>query len=293
MTVVNDAIILAGGMGTRMLPASLYAPKEVLPLLDTPLINHLIWEAELAGVKRIHLVLSQKKVHYLEDFLKSKIIHGNDIRRELPRHALMLGSGRAEVIPHVQKTPGGIGNAISVVADYVDGPFLVLLGDMLVLDDAELTEAPGPESSSRASKNMILKFEERGLACVGAISVDPDEVNKYGIVVGNGDEVEKIVEKPTTANEYGNLALCGRYVFPAGAMDLLKKKSIVGHGELQSIRLLNHYIKQEGLDLVEFENSIVYDGGNPISWLKAQIDHGLRRGDVADDFEKWLRERLS
>lgn len=293
MTVVNDAIILAGGMGTRMLPASLYAPKEVLPLLDTPLINHLIWEAELAGVRRIHLVLSQKKVRYLEDFLKSKIIHGNDIRRELPRHALMLGSGRAEVIPHVQKTPGGIGNAMSVVGDYVDGPFLVLLGDMLVLDDVELTEVPGPNSSSRASKTIVSTFEQKGLPCIGAIAVDPDDVSRYGIVVRDGHEVKKIVEKPLTADEYGNLGLCGRYVFPAGAMDLLKKKSIVGHGELQSIRLLNHYIKQEGLNLVEFENSIVYDGGNPISWLKAQIDHGLRRRDVADDFDKWLRERLS
>lgn len=292
MTAVNDAIILAGGMGTRMLPASLYAPKEVLPLLDTPLINHLIWEAELAGVRRIHLVLSQKKVHYLEDFLRSKIMHGDDIRRELPRHALMLGSGRAELIPHVQKTPGGIGNAISVVADYVDGPFLVLLGDMLVLGDADLTEAPGPESSSRASKNMILKFEEKGLACVGAISVDPDEVNKYGIVVGNGDEVEKIVEKPPTADEYGNLALCGRYVFPANAMKLLNNESIVGQGELQSIRLLNYYIEQGGLCVVRFENSVAYDSGDPLSWLKAQIDHGLRRADLVGELESWIRGRL-
>lgn len=292
MTVVDDAVILAGGMGTRMLPASLYAPKEALPLYDTPIINHLIWEAEFAGASRIHLVLSPRKKEYFEDFFNLKIIHGRDVRPDLPRHALRLGSGKSEIIPHVQYSPGGVGNAITVASDYVSGPFLVLLGDMLVLGDSELAGAPGPDSPSRASKILVSKFEKTGLPCVGAIAVDPEEVSRYGIVVGNGDKVEKIVEKPPTAEVYGNLALCGRYVFPADAMKLLNDEFIVGHGELQSIQLLNYYIEQNGLNVVRFENSIVYDSGNPVSWLKAQIDHALRRADLVGELGSWIRERF-
>ena len=76
MSEVTDAIILAGGLGTRMLPASLYAPKETLPLVDTPLINHLILEAANSGVRNIHLVLSEKKRSFLEEFLQNEYVHG-------------------------------------------------------------------------------------------------------------------------------------------------------------------------------------------------------------------------
>ena len=80
MPRINDAIILAGGGGTRMLPASLYVPKETLPLVDTPIINHLIWEVAKAGVTRIHLVLSSRKKDILNEFLENEVVHGPEVR---------------------------------------------------------------------------------------------------------------------------------------------------------------------------------------------------------------------
>ena len=85
MAKVEEAIILAGGTGTRMLPASLYIPKETMPLVDTPIINHIIWEAARAGVSRVHLVLSNRKHEILVDFIGHEGIHGDEIRPDLPR----------------------------------------------------------------------------------------------------------------------------------------------------------------------------------------------------------------
>ena len=125
MGEINDAIILAGGSGTRMLPASLFVPKETLPLVDTPIINHLIWEVAKAGVSRIHLVLSQRKREMLNEFLESGIVHGSEVRAELPRDSLRLGLEGVKITPHVQEKPGGVADAISTAISQIDGPFLV------------------------------------------------------------------------------------------------------------------------------------------------------------------------
>ena len=96
MGAVEDAIILAGGLGTRMLPASLYAPKEALPLIDTPSLNHLIWEAEMAGAKRVHLVVSERKRKMLDVFFDGRILF-DGARNDLPPEALRLGTEGIEV----------------------------------------------------------------------------------------------------------------------------------------------------------------------------------------------------
>ena len=97
MAKVEDAVILAGGSGTRMLPASLFIPKETMPLVDTPIINHLIWEVAKAGVSRVHLVLSKRKHQILSDFVFDDGIHGDEIRPDLPRESLRLGLEGLEI----------------------------------------------------------------------------------------------------------------------------------------------------------------------------------------------------
>ena len=99
MAKVEDAVILAGGSGTRMLPASLFMPKETMPLVDTPIINHLIWEAAKAGVSRVHLVLSERKYGILRDFIDNEVVHENSIRTDLPRDSLRTRFGRIERHP--------------------------------------------------------------------------------------------------------------------------------------------------------------------------------------------------
>ena len=119
MERVRDAVILAGGSGTRMLPASLYTPKETLPLLDTPILNHLIWEAARAGVSRVHLVLSKRKFEILKEFFGGFSMIGDQVRIDLPRIALVPVVEGLQIIPHIQNNPGGVADAISVAIDSI------------------------------------------------------------------------------------------------------------------------------------------------------------------------------
>ena len=164
--MIRDAIILAGGLGTRMLPASLYSPKEALPLIDTPILNHLIWEVTRAGVSRIHLVLSRNKYRFFNGFLSETNNNLEEARDDLPREALSLESDGVEIIPHIQENPGGVGDAISVALGSIEGCFLVVLGDMVLIEKHHGPMQSGPYFASSASERLISKFEESGRPCV-------------------------------------------------------------------------------------------------------------------------------
>ena len=293
MREVKDAIILAGGRGTRMLPASLYAPKETMPLVDTPILNHLVWEASRAGVSRIHLVVSKRKKKMLDDFLETRTIHDEDVRKDLPRESLMLGPHGVEIIPHVQFSAGGVADAISAAIEGVSGPFLVLLGDMLLMDCHAGPMHSGPENASSASMMLVSNFEETGLPSVGVFSVDKNEVSNYGVVEISQGKVIGIEEKPPIAEAKSNSVLCGRYLFPEDTSKILDNFPLSEFGEMQSIYLLNHLIENGGLNAVNLEGMQMYDSGDPVSWLKSQIDHGLRRVDTSSDLFDWLKDRLS
>ena len=292
MGEINDAIILAGGSGTRMLPASLFVPKETLPLVDTPIINHLIWEVAKAGVSRIHLVLSQRKREMLNEFLENGIVHGSEVRAELPRDSLRLGLEGVKITPHVQEKPGGVADAISSAIGQIDGPFLVLLGDMLLMDKHVGPKSSGPEFASRASSMLVSNFEETGLPNVGICSVGSDEISKYGVVGLSDGMVVEIMEKPSLEEAPSEYVLCGRYVMPRNTREILERYPISEFGEMQSIQLLNHLVENGGLQAVKLDKMKMYDSGDPLAWLKSQIDHGLNRDDIGVDLENWLRGRL-
>ena len=293
MGSVDDAIILAGGNGTRMLPASLYMPKETMPLVDTPIINHLLWEAAKAGVKRIHLVLSQRKKDILEQFIVGGSIHGWEVRPDLPRDSLAMKIEGVEIIPHVQFSAGGVADAISVALEEIDGPFLVILGDMLILEEHLSPSLAGPDRGSSASRKLVESFEESGRPCVGVFPVEMSEVSNYGVVQLKGKEISGIVEKPLESEAPSKYVLCGRYLFPRETKTILGKYPISEFGELQSIFLMRDLIGSQGLDAVKLDKMSMYDSGDPIIWLKSQIDHALRREDLGSDLSTWFSERMN
>ena len=292
MPRINDAIILAGGGGTRMLPASLYVPKETLPLVDTPIINHLIWEVAKAGVTRIHLVLSSRKKDILNEFLENEVVHGPEVRGDLPRESLKLGLEGVSIIPYIQENPGGVADAISTAIDQIDGAFLVLLGDMLLLDEHVGPRQSGPDFASSASSMLVSLFEETGLPNVGIFPVESNEIDKYGVVGLSDGMIVEIIEKPSIKEAPSEYILCGRYIMPRNTREILEQYPTAEFGELQSIKLLNHLAKNESLQAVKLDQMKMYDSGDPLSWLKSQIDHGLNRSDIRDNLEKWIRERL-
>ena len=293
MGEVADAIILAAGRGTRMLPGSIYTPKEIMPLIDTPILNHLIWESCKAGVERIHIVISPQKRNTVSNiFVNRHNYLNNSIRPDLPRMALNPLPEGVEVIFHEQKSPGGVGDAILVAAKKISGPFLVLLGDNLLIEEHVGPEKSGPENSSNSSKKLVDYFENTGRACAGILKVPDDQVNKYGIVRLEGDLIKEIIEKPEIGNAPSNFILCGRYVLPENSEELLNLYPSSKFGELQSIVMFGHIIDNGEFGSVDLSDYVLYDSGDPINWLKSQIDHALRRPDLNEDFRVWLTERI-
>jgi len=293
MGEVQDAIILAGGRGTRMLPASLYMPKETMPLVDTPVLNHLIWEAAKAGASKIHLVLSSWKMDLLSGHLGDLPIHGPEVRSDLPRQALKLGIEGIEIVAHIQEVAMGVADAISVALPYISGPFLVLLGDNLLLSEHVGPPHSGTIHASNASKMLVSQYKKNHLPCVGILQKEEGELGNYGVVELSGTRVTKILEKPSVEEAPSNYVLCGRYLLPGDTNDILDKYVVEEFGELQSISLLHHLIRNSGLEGVKMDSMRMYDSGEPLSWLKSQIDHALMREDMSEELLSWLRQRTA
>lgn len=292
MNTVDDAVILAGGRGTRMLPASLYMPKETMPLIDTPIINHLIWEAARSGVTRIHLVLSQWKMDILSGFISGEYSVQDDVRADLPRVSLSLGAESVELIPHIQESALGVADAISQALPSIRGPFLVILGDNLVTNNHPSPMQSGVESASSASLELVESFQQTGLATVGVCKVGKEELSKYGVVEIVDESIYKIVEKPSIQDAPSNYVLSGRYLFPDNTGELLEMYPVSDFGEFQSIKLLEHFIHNGGLGVVKYDDYEIFDSGEPITWLKSQILHALSRKDLSESFSEWLRVTL-
>ena len=293
MTEVTDAVILAGGRGTRMLPASLYMPKEALPLVDTPILNHLLWEAGRAGVRRIHVVLSSSKKELLARVLEATSHpYNDDVRPNLPRMALNPHSDGVEVLVHVQQRPGGVADAITAALHEVEGPFLVLLGDNLLISEHSGPMLSGTQHGSKACLELVERYAKTGLPSAAVLAVPEVDLAKYGVVGLEGDLVNSIIEKPSPDAAPSPYVLCGRYLLPENTAEILDLYPEGEHGELQSIALLRHLIENGGLEAVKLGGYELYDSGDPVTWLKSQVDHALRRVDIGDDFGVWLSNRL-
>ena len=283
MAAVEDAVLVAGGIGSRMLPASAAIAKEALPLVDIPAITHLAREAVEAGAKRLHIITSPSKdfTSLLKDNSWASAKR-SDISKEL-----LSPFAEVEVQIHVQEIPRGFGDALSCALGSINGPFMVLLGDNILMDSYSTLSN---YTASNASKILVDAYEKTSLPCVGLAAVEDPE--NYGVVSMDGQFVKEIVEKPNRANAPSNLVLCGRYLFTADTADLLSKYSFEEYGELQSIALQRHWMDNEGLVGVELEGFQWYDSGAPLPWLKSQIDYALRREDMGDEIGGWLEDRL-
>ena len=285
MDKVRDALLVAAGIGTRMFPVSASVPKESLPLVDVPLLTHLLLEAKQAGIERLHIITSPSKSFdsLLED-RRHLHVHRADLDGDL-FHA----TDGLEVLIHVQKEPKGVGNAMEAALHAVDGPFLVMLGDNLLMDEHASTEAYVP---TKVSKRLIDAYHRFSQPTVGLMEVDAASVSHYGIVGMDGDRIVSMVEKPTIDQAPSRLAMCGRYVFPADMKTLLQTCSYEQFGDLQSIEVLKRYIDENQLHGLVLDETQWYDSGAPLMWLKAQVDHALRRPDVQDEFRTWLTNRF-
>jgi len=286
---VRKAVFPAAGWGTRFLPATKAQPKEMLPLVDKPVIQYAVEEAVAAGVEQVIIVTSSQK-RAIEDHF--------DLSYELER--LLEDKGEIEKLRQVrrisdlaqiayvrQKEQLGLGHAILMAKDVIGHePFAVLLPD-----DVVIGERP-------AIGQLIHAYERTHASVVAVMQVPTSDVSRYGIVATEPDEshldggrlrrMTRIVEKPAVEDAPSNLAVIGRYVLTPKIFDKLEQTQRGAGGEIQLTDAIEALMAEQSIYTYEFEG-VRYDAGTTMGWLRATVDLALQRPDLAPEFREHLR----
>jgi len=284
---VRKAVIPVAGLGTRFLPATKAIPKEMIPIIDVPMIQYIVEEAVQAGIQDIILVTARHKEaienHFdfnyeLEDSLDKK--HKNQLS-EISRSAGKL----CNLIAVRQKFPLGLGHAILCASSVVGNePFAVLLGD-------DLIDSPVP-----CIRQLIEVFENEGSSVVGVMEVSPQDVSKYGIVGGKAlnsklMRVDRLVEKPSSQNAPSRLAIPGRYVLSPTIFNCLRETQADAGGELQLTDGLQLLAQREKLVAFQFEGTR-YDTGDRLGLIDATLAYALKRPQLASGVRAIMKKHL-
>jgi UTP--glucose-1-phosphate uridylyltransferase len=284
---VKKAVFPVAGLGTRFLPATKSSPKEMLALIDKPLVQYVVEEAVASGIEQVLFVTGRSK-RAIEDHF--------DISFEL--EALLLEKGKEAELTQVrdiaemvnifyvrQKQALGLGHAILCAREFVgDEPFAVLLGD-------DIIDGPKPCLS------QLLEVHHKYRGTVLALERVPlENISSYGCVkadnISNGVyEVTDMVEKPKPADAPSDLAIIGRYVLTPEIFPILEKQEPGKGGEIQLTDAIRTLLKEEAVYGCLFEG-VRHDCGDKLGFLKATVDMALKREEFNGEFELFLRKRL-
>jgi len=290
---VRKAIIPAAGMGTRFLPATKSMPKEMLPIVDKPVLQFVIEEAVESGIDDILIVTGRGKQaienHFdynpdLEVFLRSAG------KSELVEQVRDIGE-RAQIHYIRQKEQLGLGDAIRLGRHHMGGqPFAVLLGDTII--DPPAGQKPG-------LAQLLEAFERTGSSIVAVHRVPPEWVSRYGIVDGQPEDgnpdllrLRKLVEKPAVNVAPSNLAIAGRYVFTPGIFDCLEETPRGVGGEVQLTDAMNMLAQVEPVYALAWQ-ARRYDIGNRMEYAKCFVEFALRRADTGQQLREHLKQLLA
>lgn len=284
---VRKAVIPAAGLGTRFLPATKAIPKEMIPIVDVPMIQHIVEEAVRSGIEDVVLITARNKEaienHFdfnyeLEDTLDRKG------KKDLADLSRSIGK-YCNLIAIRQKNPMGLGHAVLCAEKVIgDEPFAVLLGDDLI------------DSSVPCIRQLVDVFEQEGASVVGVMEVPAEDTAKYGMVGGpmlraGLMEVQKLVEKPAPADSPSRLAIPGRYVLSPTIFDCLRKTPPGKGGEIQLTDGLQLLAQRERLLAYQFDG-VRYDTGDRIGFIDATLAFALRRPELAGEVRALLKKHL-
>ncbi|GKU78202.1 UTP--glucose-1-phosphate uridylyltransferase GalU [Paenibacillus sp. L3-i20] len=283
---IRKAIIPAGGLGTRFLPATKAQPKEMLPIIDKPAIQYIVEEAVQSGIESIVIVSGRNKRAIEDHFDKSVEL---EAELEARNNEILLSvvkeiSQLADIYYVRQKEPLGLGHAVLCARRFIaDEPFAVLLGD-----DILTSEPP-------CLKQMIDIYEESQSSVVAVMEVPWDQTHKYGIVDIEQEKrvsvVRNIVEKPAHGEAPSNYAVVGRYVLDPIIFGLLEKAKPGKAGEIQLTDSLQELRRMASLTAFRFDGRR-HDVGDKLGFVRATIDFALERDDLSEDIRKYMMERL-
>ena len=279
---VRKAVLPVAGLGTRLLPATKSIPKEMITIVDRPLIQYAVDEAREAGIEQLIFVTGRGKSALVDYF-----DHAFELETTLKAKNKSLDVLKAsnadfgEVVSVRQQQPLGLGHAVWCARDIVgDEPFAVLLPDEL------MTGQPG------CLAQMVEAYEQVGGNLVAALEVPPSETHKYGVVdpgATNGrlTEIKGLVEKPPQGTAPSNLMLPGRYILQAEVMRALDAQEQGAGGEIQLTDAMARLIGQQPFHAFRFEGER-YDCGSAAGFVIANIAMALRRGDVGQAVREFL-----
>jgi UTP--glucose-1-phosphate uridylyltransferase len=284
---VRKAVIIAAGWGTRFLPITRSQPKEMLPLVDKPLIQYSVEEAINSGIEQIIMVTALGKraiedyfdrAFELEYFLEQK----GDTERLRQMQEL---SNLVDICYIRQKEQLGLGHAILTARNVVGGePFAVILPDDII------------DSDVPSIKSMIEVYEEYGAGVVAVERVSDEDTRKYGIiepkpVSDSIYQVLSLVEKPEPAQAPSRLGIVGRYILTPQIFDSLMVTPPGKGKEIQVTDALQILLKQQKLYAYELDG-VRYDTGDPLGWLEATVALALKRDDIGPELKEYLRQLL-
>ncbi len=292
MSRVRKAVIPAAGFGTRLLPATKAVPKEMLPVLDKPVIQYVVEEALASGIDHLIIVISQGKQplrdHLADDPQLEAFLHDRGKDEALQRvHDIARGARIEYVIQHEQK---GLGHAIFTARDAVAGePFAVLLGDTIIT----------PDAGKPAGLAQLLAVHERHGSSVVAVRRVPREwVTRYGIVEGKPTEqdarlyrLHRLIEKPAVDEAPTNLAIAGRYVFAPDIFDELAEAKAGKGGEIQLTDSMNALAARQPMHALLWR-AARFDIGNRLDYVKCIAELALRDESLAGELRPWLVELI-
>ena len=280
---LRQAVIPAAGLGTRFLPATKAVPKELLPIVDKPIIQYIIEEAAASGITKIILVLSRGKEAVLDHFSRSRALEGylQGRRNSSLLETLQRISALVDVVSVLQEKPLGLGHAVLCARKAVGHePFAVLLGD-------DMVDSPVP-----CLLQMRKVFETRRASVIALHSVKRNEVQRYGIIEGTKAgkdiyEIHNLVEKPSPEKAPSRLAIIGRYILFPEIFDILEKARPGHGGEIQLTDALQTYLSQSLLLGYTFHGDR-YDAGDRGDFLKANLAYAWKRKDMRRDLKDFL-----
>lgn len=288
--MLSKVVIPVAGLGTRVLPASKAIPKEMLTVVDKPVIQHVVEEAIAAGFREIILVTRSGK-QAIEDHFD----HHYELEHELTRkgkHELRAAvndtvPADVEIVSVRQPQALGLGHAVLCASHVVgDDDFAVILPDMII---------DNPDGN-RDLTAMAKRYAESGKGQIMVESVPEDQVQRYGIVdcagvaveAGSSAEIKGMVEKPKAEEAPSNLAIVGRYILPARVMKLLKTTKPGAGGEIQLTDALLELTEESPLEAYNMRGKI-YDCGNKAGLLQANVAMGLRHPETAEALKAFIQ----
>ena len=282
---VKKAVIPAAGFGTRFLPATKVVPKELLPIVDKPIIQYIMEEVVAAGIEEVILITGREKGS-IEDHFDTSSELENHLKQKGRKDLLQIIQDISEMVTLVsvrQKEPLGLGHAILCAKKVVgEEPFAVLLGDDLI------------DAKTPCIRQMIDVYQEMNGALVAIQKVPKAETHLYGVIKGKKVRdriyrIEEMVEKPEKGKAPSNLAIIGRYILPPQIFGLLEKVSPDRKGEIQltdGLRELSQRVPIFGYEFIGDR----YDAGDKLGYLQANISFGLKHPEIGPKLKRYLKK---